>query len=131
VGLLVTQRMINLPSETVPALHSELAADLAFTKKCDDIEDPRQFDYSHLLVITRYTIPKAGDENVKTTSSGRCFYNFEDAYFVAEAECSFSFMSTFKVFDDENKKSWKEGINGTNNNETQYRLIYLIKWSRY
>ena len=53
VGLLVTQRMINIPSETVPALHSELAADLAFTKKCDEIDDPREFDYSYLLVITR------------------------------------------------------------------------------
>ena len=28
VGLLLTERLINLPSEVVPALHSELAEDL-------------------------------------------------------------------------------------------------------
>jgi hypothetical protein len=53
IGLLVTERLINLPSEIVPALHSELPADLAFTKKCEEIKDPREFDYQYLMFISR------------------------------------------------------------------------------
>jgi hypothetical protein len=32
VGLLLAERVINLPVEIVPSLHSELPADLEFTK---------------------------------------------------------------------------------------------------
>lgn len=44
-GLLVTERFINLPSEIIPHLHSEMQDDLQFTKQQDDIEDKREFDY--------------------------------------------------------------------------------------
>ena len=53
VGLLVTERLINLPSEIVPALLSELPDDLEWTKKQDDIKDIREFDYQYLLVISK------------------------------------------------------------------------------
>ena len=53
VGLLITERLINLPSEIVPALLSELPADLEWTKKQDDIKDSREFDYQYLLVISK------------------------------------------------------------------------------
>ena len=57
VGLLMAERMINLPAEIVPCLHTELPEDLAFTKEQDDIENPKEFDYDYLLVLSRYTIP--------------------------------------------------------------------------
>lgn len=37
VGLLMAERMLNLPANVVPSLHTELPEDLAFTKKQDDI----------------------------------------------------------------------------------------------
>ena len=45
VGLLIAERLINLPSEIVPALLSDLPDDLNWTKKQDDIKDSREFDY--------------------------------------------------------------------------------------
>jgi len=45
VGLLLSERFINLPGEIVPNMHSELPDDLDFTKQWDDIDDPREFDY--------------------------------------------------------------------------------------
>ena len=45
VGLLMAERVINLPVEIVPALHTELPDDLEFTKAQDDIVDPNEFNY--------------------------------------------------------------------------------------
>lgn len=56
-GILVNERLINLPfQEIAPQLHESIPEDIKFTKKQDDIEDPREFDYEYLLVITRYTV---------------------------------------------------------------------------
>lgn len=57
VGLLMAERMLNLPANVVPGLHTELPEDLAFTKKQDDIKDVKEFDYTYLLVLSRFTIP--------------------------------------------------------------------------
>lgn len=59
VGLLLTERFINLPTEIIPQLHSELPDDLQWTKKQDDIKDSREFDYQYLLVISKYTVPNS------------------------------------------------------------------------
>lgn len=53
VALLVAERMINLPTELIPAMLSELPDDLAWTKKQDDIKDPKEFDYQYVLVISK------------------------------------------------------------------------------
>jgi hypothetical protein len=56
VGLLLNERLVNMPFLLVPELHGAIPEDIKFTKKQDDIEDPREFDYEYLLVITRFTI---------------------------------------------------------------------------
>ena len=38
-------------------MHTELPEDIAFTKAQDDIENPKEFDYSYLLVLSRFTVP--------------------------------------------------------------------------
>ena len=58
VGLLFAERMLNLPINVVPSMHTELPDDLEFTKEQDDIKDPKEFNYSHLLVLTKYTLPQ-------------------------------------------------------------------------
>jgi hypothetical protein len=45
-----------MPVNYVPLLHTELPEDLAFTKKQDDVKDPREFNYSHFIVISKYTV---------------------------------------------------------------------------
>ena len=59
MGLLLNERMINLPYVVVPQMHEAIPEDIKFTKKQDDVEDPREFDYQYLLVISRYTIENA------------------------------------------------------------------------
>ena len=73
MGLLLNERMINLPYLLVPQLHEALPEDIKFTKKQDDVEDPREFDYHYLLVISRYTIEnpkKAAANSISTSSEG-------------------------------------------------------------
>mmetsp|Transcript_28403 Transcript_28403/g.27355 ORF Transcript_28403/g.27355 Transcript_28403/m.27355 type:complete len:96 (+) Transcript_28403:40-327(+) len=66
VGLLLNERLINLPLKLVPSLHSSLPEDLKFTKKQDDIQDQREFDYEYLLVISRFTVPNTpGPKNLQ------------------------------------------------------------------
>ena len=42
-----------MPSDSALTLHTELPDDIAFTKTCDEIKDPKEFDYEYLLVLTR------------------------------------------------------------------------------
>lgn len=53
----------------------------------------------------------------------------EDQYFWPEAEASFTFVTTFRQLDDEGKKINITG--STNAFETQYKLVYLVKWQSY
>jgi hypothetical protein len=53
VALMVAERMLNIPTDLVPSMLSELAEDLAWTKQQDDIKDPREFDYQYVLVISK------------------------------------------------------------------------------
>jgi hypothetical protein len=131
--------MINLPYVLVPQLHEALPEDIKFTKKQDDVEDPREFDYHYLLVISRYTIenPKKAAANAsevglkrQKTSEERLFYKAEDELFLRSAELSFSFKTIFReTMQDGSKKSIVGG--GANAPETHYKLVYLIKWAEY
>lgn len=53
MGLLLNERLVNLPSLLVPQLHGQLPEDIKFTKKQDDIKDPKEFDYEYILAISR------------------------------------------------------------------------------
>jgi hypothetical protein len=131
--------MINLPYVLVPQLHQALPEDIKFTKKQDDVEDPREFDYHYLLVISRYTIenPKkaatsdAPLKRQKTSSAEeRLFYKAEDELFLRSADLAFSFKTIFReTMQDGSKKSIVGG--GANAPETHYKLVYLIKWAEY
>ena len=103
VGLLMVERMINLPSDIVPAMHTELPADLAFTKEQDDIEDPKEFDYDFLVVLSRYTVPVEG-QGEDAAQSEKLFYKWEDSVLWPAADVSFTFKATFRTVDDEGNK---------------------------
>jgi len=62
--------MINLPYVLVPQLHEALPEDIKFTKKQEDVEDPREFDYHYLLVISRYTIENPKKAAATNASEG-------------------------------------------------------------
>ena len=124
VGLLLAERMINLPAQIVPSMHTELPEDLSFTKEQDDIKDIQEFNYDYLLVLSRFTVP------VKSRGmDDKLFYKWEDNILWPASEVSFTFKGTFRYLDAEgNKQSYTGSQDGK---EVQHRLIYLIKYDSY
>ena len=57
VGLLVNERLVNMPLTIAPDLHEQLPEDLKFTMEQDDIKDPKEFKYDYLLVLTKFSVP--------------------------------------------------------------------------
>jgi hypothetical protein len=115
VGLLVNERLINMPPTIVPDLHAQLPDDLEFTKKQDDIENPAEFKYDYLLVLTKFTIPNEIVDTIKKGKQAavehRLYYRWEDQVFEPQATLSFNFQSTFKHVNKEGQKSWVQGSN--------------------
>ena len=109
VGILFAERMLNLPVEVVPSMHSELSDDLEFTKEQPDITDPKEFNYSHLLILSKFTTPKgsvdkAATDKTEASVTDRAFYKWEDQVLWPESEISFTFLSTFRYIDDDGTK---------------------------
>jgi len=52
----VNERLVNMPPDTIPPLHTQLPEDLKFTKEQDDVIDKKEFDYEYLIVISKFTV---------------------------------------------------------------------------
>jgi len=90
-------------------MHEAIPEDIKFTKKQDDVEDPREFDYQYLLVISRYTIENsrrvAGEQKRQKTEE-KLYYKAEDELFLRSAELSFSYKTIFReTMEDGTKKT--------------------------
>lgn len=48
-----------------------------------------------------------------------------------EAAFSFSYLTTFRYVDDDGKKHSVTGPQGGSNSETQYKVVYLIKFDSF
>ena len=130
--MLINERLINMPPNIAPDLHTQLPEDLKFTKEQDDIKDPKEFNYDYILVQSKFTVDNQSAKN-KPKRDEWIYYRWEDSVFEPKAEISFNFQSSFKDVADDGKKSYTQGatehVGG--GSETQYRLIYLIKWDQY
>ena len=121
-----------MPPDVAPDLHTQLPEDIKFTKEQDDIKDVKEFNYDYLLVQSKFTV----DNQTAKTKPKRdewIYYRWEDSLFEPKAEISFNFQSSFKNVADDGKKSYVQGATESvgGGSETQYRLIYLIKWDQY
>lgn len=81
VGLLVNERLINIPDVVVPDLHASMEADLEFTKEQDDIADPKEFNYEYLLAISRFAVPSEKVKGGKANRKERLYFKWEDDRF--------------------------------------------------
>jgi hypothetical protein len=113
IGLLVNERLVNLPPTIAPYLHSQLPEDLEFTKGEPDITDPKEFNYDYLLVLSKFSVPNeiaqkktAGSSYYIPSADERLYYRWEDDVFDKKAEVSFCFQSTFKEVAEDGTKSW-------------------------
>lgn len=132
VGLLVNERLVNMPADIVPTLHTQLPEDLAFTRKQDDIKNPREFNYDYLLVLSKFSVPNACIA-ANPDRKERLHYRWEDDVFERDAEVSFCYQSTFKEMAEDGTKSYIQGTcaQAGGGAETQYRIVYLISWKNY
>jgi len=53
IGLLINERMLNLPPQLIPTLHNQLCEDIKWIKEQND-EDSKVFDLRYLLVLSKY-----------------------------------------------------------------------------
>lgn len=122
-----------MPPDVVPQLHEQLPADLDFTKEQDDIDDPKEFDYDYLLALSKFTVPNELVNKGQHKKEDRRYYHWEDQVFEKHSEICFHYLSTFKEVADDGSKSFIQGAcaQAAGGKETQFRLVYLIKWSEY
>ena len=85
-------------------------------------------------MITKYAIEnkkKAADpKRQKTSGQEKLFYKAEEELLLRQSEASFSFKTIFReTLEDGTKKNIAGGGQGAP--ETQYKLVYLIKYSEY
>ncbi|KAL4086642.1 hypothetical protein PRIC1_013704 [Phytophthora ramorum] len=101
VGLVLNERMVNLPYQLVPALHSALHEDIEWAIENEDTEELRNsFKMDYFLILATCTEEKSGGasgakkgKKTKTAyeQTAKFFHNFEDEFLEQEAELSFSF----------------------------------------
>ncbi|TDH68219.1 hypothetical protein CCR75_004489 [Bremia lactucae] len=113
VGLLINERMINLPYQLIPPLHSALHEDIEWAFENEDTEELRdsfKLDYFLLLATcTEESSSNIGSKKGKKSKTAyeqmKFFHNFEDEFFEQEAELSFSFNASLAVHESVNKSS--------------------------
>ncbi|GAB5367406.1 hypothetical protein AAMO2058_001227300 [Amorphochlora amoebiformis] len=114
IGLLIHERLINVPPALVPVLHAELTKDLDWAQKNEITQELRSsFKFNELVYITRAYYPEddADKSAPKATKSGkkkksakeekissnRQWFRFEDEILEDISSLSFSFPLTPKT----------------------------------
>uniref|UniRef100_M4BTF8 BCCIP family protein n=1 Tax=Hyaloperonospora arabidopsidis (strain Emoy2) TaxID=559515 RepID=M4BTF8_HYAAE len=100
VGLVLNERMVNLPYQLVPALHLALHEDIEWAMENEDTKELRDsFQMDYFLILSTCMEEKSGSSGSKKgkktktayEQTARFFYNFEDEFLQQEAELTFSF----------------------------------------
>lgn len=84
-GLLIQDRLINLPHRLVPALHAEFSKDLLWARKNEDTPALRKsFQFDRYLYLTRSYVQEGDDADTR-------WFKIEDDIMERHADFSFSF----------------------------------------
>ena len=79
-----------MPHNVAPVLHAQLPDDLEFTKEQDDIENPKEFNYDYLLVITKFSVANE-DVQKSIDRKHRLYFRWEDDVFERDSTISFHY----------------------------------------
>ncbi|CAH0474968.1 unnamed protein product [Peronospora belbahrii] len=100
VGLVLNERMVNLPYQLVPALHSALHEDIEWAIENEDTQELRNsFQMDYFLILATCSEERGGSERstkgkktkIAYEQTARFFHKFEDEFLEQEAELTFSF----------------------------------------
>ncbi|OQR98464.1 BCCIP family protein [Achlya hypogyna] len=100
VGLVISRRMINLPYQLVPHLHSALQQDIDWgieNEASQELKDSFKFDYFLFLAGVQVEKAKKAPAGKKAKASAysdpaiKTYDNFEDEFLEQEADVAFSF----------------------------------------
>uniref|UniRef100_K3X197 Protein BCP1 n=1 Tax=Globisporangium ultimum (strain ATCC 200006 / CBS 805.95 / DAOM BR144) TaxID=431595 RepID=K3X197_GLOUD len=130
VGLLVNERMVNLPYQLVPAIHSALHEDIEWAIENEETAELREsFKFDYFLILSSCSMEKSGSaggsgkgkgKKAKTQyeQTAKFFHNFEDEFLEQEAEVVFVF---------ETPKSDRDAVDQTN----KTTVVMLIERSKH
>lgn len=125
VGLLINERVINLPQEAIPIVFDFLIKEIGECKEDDAYDQKFEFDY--IVIISKFVKKIIFDESNKTkkrktevtpNSEEILQYKFETEHFMKKAEISLS----YKIPYDQMNLDYLE-----NKNEPQYYSILFLK----
>lgn len=99
-GLLINERLINVPDELVPHLHKNLYDDIEYAKKNGIEDEPARFTINDIIIISPcYYYPQTTGKKPKKSKivhdvSNAQFYHFEDTIYQKYSKSSFLFHVT-------------------------------------
>lgn len=128
VGLLVNERMVNLPYQLVPAIHSALHEDIEWAIANEETAELRKsFEFDYFLVLASCAVESSGSGSGKSKGKKtktqyeqtvKLFHNFEDEFLEQEADVAFAF---------ETPKSDRDAVDSSN----KTTVVLLIERAKH
>ena len=129
LGLIISERIINLPEETIPPALGLATKEI---NECREVEDnyDKRFDFDYLILISKFVKilgenrkgNKKMKKDEKLLENNEAYYKFETTLFLDKAEATIEYKIPYK----ENNMDVLE-----NSNEPQYIKILFIKANQY
>ena len=113
-GLVINERVINLPEETISPAYNLICKEINECKECEDYNN--QYEFNYLIMISKFVKIIQGKKNEEA------YYKFEHPHFIKKSFCSME----YKIPYQENDMGILE-----NQNEPQYINILIIKAQDY
>ena len=129
LGLIISERIINLPEETIPPALGLATKEI---NECREVEDnyDKRFDFDYLILISKFVKilgenrkgNKKMKKDEKLLENNEAYYKFEATLFLDKADATIEYKIPYK----ENNMDVLE-----NSNEPQYIKILFIKANQY
>lgn len=129
VGVLICERIINIPVELIPMLHSQLIEDVIWTQQND-----HTVAYDFIVSVSRCvsTLQNSGKGRKKrkaVSADGQLFFRLEDEILLKYTEESFT-------FDSESGRGSGSGVSNrdainTSDDTASHKLVMILRWNSY
>ena len=130
LGLIISERIVNLPEETVPPALGLATKEINECREVEEKDYDKRFDFDYLIFITKFVkiIGESRKDNKKLKKDDKqmenneAYYKFEAPFFLKKAVASIEYKIPYK----EKNLDILE-----NSNQPQYIKILFIKAKEY